>query len=680
MTQQDGDYNLFMQHQDIVLNFVNCMRYKDKLFFLITSFKFKICQSGYFKYKDNSYISRCDQPYQKLNGSYCQDFDDETPCIILFCLYLDSNYLTYDFLNNTVDPQYGSIYYEFIILLKWDEFYQRLRYIQYQLLFKLNQNPEYIFFIFQQSKINHDLNTITISWECFGPNNEQFQAYFGFHNYQIFIHKCQPYQLQCSDQSTCTQWNSDYDANVVKFSQEEFLSNQYNDKDSVRCLDCPISCLTCTSKIDFQICQSTFKQTKLGQICKFNIFEDSNQLFDYPIDQLYKLFNQNNRQLKNQQCICIDGYYPILQNPKCEKCHYFCSTCTEPTFNDYLIFNNIVNIENMGSTCIIKNSLNHASSVINHAKLVIEQIDGCLICDINLNRILKDKNVNVNLLIMNQIVFVQKMCYQVHVIYYVLINNNYDIQLLVFLVILDFFKYLENVKFVDIYKQLNMNNGKIIITQWIIYVIIVSFNIQLFVKLVMNQLLYLVLIFVEMKQLLEQKNAKMETILNMIYVLIANINANPNVQNILKESVLKVQLMDGKLIQQFNRGNVKKNVGIYKQQDKNNVELDVHLVIMTQKLVQTVYYLNLFQQNIIVKLSAEICWLQQILMDFTWKKVMMGIQLFMINVLRIVNFNAKYYIFELVVYIIDVKLVLLDIIYLDKYMYTNLWRLIGSSW
>ncbi|CAD8156462.1 unnamed protein product [Paramecium pentaurelia] len=423
-----------------------------------------------------------------------------------------------------------------------------------------------------------------------------------------------------------------------------------------------------------------------------------NSIINVQIQELYKLFNQNNRQLKNQQCICIDGYYPILQNPKCEKCHYFCSTCTGPTFNDYLICNNIVNIENMGSTCIIKNSLNHASSVINHAKLVIEQIDDCLSCDINLNRILKDKNVNVNLAIMNQIVFVQKMCYQVHVIYYVLINNNYDIQLLVFLVILDFFKYLENVKFLDIYKQLNMNNGKIIITQWIIYVIIVSFNVQLFVKLVMNQLLYLVLIFVEMKQLLEQKNAKMETILNMMDVLIANINANPNVQNILKKSVLNVQLMNGKLIQQFNRGNVKKNLEIYKQQDKNNVmieikmirmdvkivnisiELDVHLVIMTQTLVQTMYYLNLFQQNIIVKLSAEISWLQQIHMDFIWKNVMMGIQLFMINVVRIVNFNAKYYIFELVLQIIDVKLVYWISSIQLKYMYTNLWRLIASSW
>ncbi|CAD8191346.1 unnamed protein product [Paramecium pentaurelia] len=65
------------------------------------SFKCKICQSGYFKYKDNTCISKCDQPYQKLNGSYCQDFDDETPY---------SDYLTYDFLNNTIDPYYYGSY------------------------------------------------------------------------------------------------------------------------------------------------------------------------------------------------------------------------------------------------------------------------------------------------------------------------------------------------------------------------------------------------------------------------------------------------------------------------------------------------------------------------------------------------------------------------------------------
>ncbi|CAD8117959.1 unnamed protein product [Paramecium primaurelia] len=72
--------------------------------------------------------------------------------------------------------------------------------------------------------------------------SDQIKAYCGFKNYYVAVHKCQPYCLQCLNETTCTQWSSDYVANVVKFSQKECLIHQYYDNDSYRCLNCPLSC------------------------------------------------------------------------------------------------------------------------------------------------------------------------------------------------------------------------------------------------------------------------------------------------------------------------------------------------------------------------------------------------------------------------------------------------------
>ncbi|CAK74188.1 unnamed protein product (macronuclear) [Paramecium tetraurelia] len=43
------------------------------------SFKCKTCKSGYYFYRDGSCIWSCSSPYQRLSGSYCYDYDDETP-------------------------------------------------------------------------------------------------------------------------------------------------------------------------------------------------------------------------------------------------------------------------------------------------------------------------------------------------------------------------------------------------------------------------------------------------------------------------------------------------------------------------------------------------------------------------------------------------------------------------
>ncbi|CAD8172215.1 unnamed protein product [Paramecium pentaurelia] len=87
---------------------------------------------------------------------------------------------------------------------------------------------------------------------------DQIKAYCGFLNYYVAVHKCQPNCLQCLNETTCTQWSSDFVENVVKFSQEELLINYYYDNDSYDCLDCPLSCLTCTCKMVCSTCQSTF--------------------------------------------------------------------------------------------------------------------------------------------------------------------------------------------------------------------------------------------------------------------------------------------------------------------------------------------------------------------------------------------------------------------------------------
>ncbi|CAD8189433.1 unnamed protein product [Paramecium pentaurelia] len=60
------------------------------------SLKCKICQPGYYMYKNNTCIRNCLERYQKLNGSQCFDFDDETPY---------SQYLAQDFLDEAHDPE-----------------------------------------------------------------------------------------------------------------------------------------------------------------------------------------------------------------------------------------------------------------------------------------------------------------------------------------------------------------------------------------------------------------------------------------------------------------------------------------------------------------------------------------------------------------------------------------------
>ncbi|CAD8154633.1 unnamed protein product [Paramecium octaurelia] len=419
------------------------------------SFKCKICESGYYIYRDGTCTNDCYYPYQRIQGSYCYDYDDETPY---------SSYLIKEHLDETGDPEqyakYTVISQNGPNFLKGSDIYfsywqtyrvlggpfiwaqaklQRVHdilsphhsvtiafYILYgpnfpsdgTFIYTIESNtpvvktaPIYTSSYYDGSKvdevyekINHNTNTLTITWECFGPNNEPIMAYCGIYNYYIAVHNCQPYCLQCQNQSSCTSWNSTYDSNIVKLSQAECLINQYYDKESISCKECPQSCLTCTSKLDCQTCKSTYTQSKLGCICKVNQYEESNQCFDCPIEcnqcltstYCIECLVTNNRNFSNGQCNCIDGYYHIPSTPQCQLCHQFCKTCFGPTSDECLTCNNIVNIEKVGSTCrcLAGNSYQYTANTCSscHSSCLTcfkNTIDGCLTCNPSLNRILK---------------------------------------------------------------------------------------------------------------------------------------------------------------------------------------------------------------------------------------------------------------------------------------------------
>ncbi|CAD8127677.1 unnamed protein product [Paramecium sonneborni] len=419
------------------------------------SFKCKTCANGFYQFRDGSCIDGCSNSYQKLNGSYCQDYDDETPY---------SKYLIEEYTNEVTNPeQYAQynllsangtnflkgsdIYYSY-----WQSYrvfggpfvwaqakFQRIHnivnphhsitigfYIIYGPQFpsdgrfiytiennepvsksKTNNLPSYLDGSKQDKvyeRISHNTNTLMLTWECFGVNNEPIHAYCGFHNYYIAVHYCQPYCLQCQDQNTCTSWNTTYNAAIVRFSQSECQINHYFDRDSFRCLQCLQPCLTCTSKIDCLTCQSTYTLTRIGCVCLMNQYEDQNQCFDCPIEcnqclsptLCLECLIKNNRQLVNGQCNCINGYYPIVSNPQCQQCHKFCKTCTGPKSSECLTCANIINIQQMGSTCSCPSGFNYQDliktcSLCHYSCLTCFRltIDGCLTCNPTQNRILK---------------------------------------------------------------------------------------------------------------------------------------------------------------------------------------------------------------------------------------------------------------------------------------------------
>ncbi|CAD8201305.1 unnamed protein product [Paramecium octaurelia] len=419
------------------------------------SFKCKTCSNGYYLSRNGICLSSCSSPDQKLVGQYCQNYDEETP----YSQYLIREYENTDFDPNqyaqyTLISQNGTnflkgsdIYFSYLLGRRvfggpfvWAQAkFQRIHnmisphhsltiifYIVYgsqfpsdgQFIYTIENNITVSRSITNNSKSNsdgtkqdavlerilHNTDSLSITWECYGPNNEPIKGFCGFHTYYIIVHNCQPYCLVCSNETTCTSWNSTYDSNINKFSQAECLTNQYYHKESVRCLDCPQSCLTCTSQIDCQTCKSTYILTKLGCTCMMNQYEESGQCFDCSIEcnqclsytYCIECLNSNYRELLNGQCNCIDGYYPIVQKATCQLCHQFCKTCIGPTSADCLTCNDISNIEKVGSTCQCQAGTfyqdeNKACSNCHLSCQTCFRIstDGCLTCDPILNRILK---------------------------------------------------------------------------------------------------------------------------------------------------------------------------------------------------------------------------------------------------------------------------------------------------
>ncbi|CAD8102878.1 unnamed protein product [Paramecium sonneborni] len=419
------------------------------------SFKCINCQSGYFIYQDGSCISYCSAPYQKLDGIQCYDYDNETPY---------SKYLIQEYINDATSPEYygqytlisqsginflkgSDIYYSYFggITVFGGPFvwaqakFQRIHNIQSphhsvsiafyilfgpsfptdgRFIYNIENNPvesklstssshgsysDGSKYIKVYEKIIHSANTLTITWECFGSNNEPVKAYCGFYNYYIVVHNCQPYCQSCLNYYSCDSWNY-YDSTIISLSQTQCSNNQYYDKYLVRCLDCPASCQTCTSKIDCQTCKSTYTQPKLGCICTMKQYEDSNQCFNCPIEcnqclsptYCIECLYSNNRQLINGKCDCIDGYYPIMSNPQCKQCHYLCKTCIGPSSDECLSCNNIGNIQQVGSTCscpigqAYQDKIKACSSCHSSCLACFRTtIDGCLTCEHTLNRILE---------------------------------------------------------------------------------------------------------------------------------------------------------------------------------------------------------------------------------------------------------------------------------------------------
>ncbi|CAD8102411.1 unnamed protein product [Paramecium sonneborni] len=328
------------------------------------------CKPSYYKYKDGQ-CSRCLNPHQKINGSYCQEFDDETPY---------SKYLIQEYKDFTNDPsqfsQYTIISQNGKNLMKGSDIlysvYNNKRIFGGQLIWaqikfsRVHQIPQphhgitigfYILFgpsfpatsqfIYTigsndpviikkgssqiqkiQESIKHSEQSLIMQWECFGSQNEPQQTYCGFYDYYIAVHYCKPYCLQCTNQNDCNQWDPDYNPNIVKFSQAECNNNQYFDQKSLQCYSCPASCLTCSSQYYCLTCQDSFIKSKLGCICKKDQYEQSNYCFDCPIEceqcssflWCTECSSSLNRIYSNGYCICKVGYTSYEPDPFCYKC------------------------------------------------------------------------------------------------------------------------------------------------------------------------------------------------------------------------------------------------------------------------------------------------------------------------------------------------------------------------
>ncbi|CAK63285.1 unnamed protein product (macronuclear) [Paramecium tetraurelia] len=223
----------------------------------------------------------------------------------------------------------------------------------------------------------HSSDTLTLYWECKGSNNNIYDAYCGLYGYNVVVHYCQPYCLECSSEKVCTKWDNSVDA---KFhSVIGCQPKTYYNKQEQKCLPCPNRCKTCTSEMHCQSCELTYTLTKSGCKCLMTQYYADNQCYECPIGCNQCLNNQacvecltaNNRELKNGKCECLDGYYSISSNPVCQKCHSQ-SICQCPSGTSY---------DASSKSC--KTCHSSCQTCFNLTQ------DGCLTCDITKNKYLK---------------------------------------------------------------------------------------------------------------------------------------------------------------------------------------------------------------------------------------------------------------------------------------------------
>ncbi|CAK70470.1 unnamed protein product (macronuclear) [Paramecium tetraurelia] len=413
------------------------------------SFKCKTCESGYYFYRDGTCIGSCSYPYQRLSGSYCYDYDDETPY---------SQYLVQEYMDQTGDPeqyakyklisQNGSnflkgsdIYYSY-----WQKFrvfggpmvwaqakFQRVHNINnphhsvtiaFYILYgpSFPSNGKFIYTIESNTpvpkstagiylinsdgsrkdqiyeKVLHNTNTFTITWECFGPNNEPIKAYLWI----LQLLYC------CSQLLTLLLIMLRL---IYMYFMEQHLQFQYCQILLSRMLE--ICKMFNLSIILFNLYIKTRLLQHVNQLIP-NLNQDvlaqsinmKNQINVLVV--LLSVINAqvlltvqnalttNNRQLSQGNCNCIDGYYPIISNPKCQLCHLFCKTCTGPTSDECLTCNAILNIEKVGSVCRCPGGKSYqyttktCSSCHSSCSTCFRTtIDGCLTCNSTLNRLLK---------------------------------------------------------------------------------------------------------------------------------------------------------------------------------------------------------------------------------------------------------------------------------------------------
>ncbi|CAD8194826.1 unnamed protein product [Paramecium pentaurelia] len=388
----------------------------------------QICDEGLYVSSDGNCV-KCEEYYQVINGNSCIDYDNETP----YSQFLIKN----EYFSKINDPsqssQYVLVSQESINFLKGSNIFYSIwqgkqifggQYIWSQAKFQIThqiQKPHHsvtiVFYIlygpnfpldsqfiytlesnepiiksrasatlsFSDATVSekviltkkHSSDTLTLYWECKGSNNNPESAYCGIYGYNVVVHYCSPYCLECLNEITCTKWDNSVD---VKFHQQEgCLTKSYYNKQEQQCLSCPETCRTCTSEFICQSCELTLTLIKKRCSCLMNQYFANNQCYECPIgcnqcvnDQVcVECLTADNRELINGKCECLAGYYSINSNPVCQKCHSQ-QTCNCQFGTSY---------DSTSNSCKACHSTCESCFRLS--------IDGCLTCNINNKRILK---------------------------------------------------------------------------------------------------------------------------------------------------------------------------------------------------------------------------------------------------------------------------------------------------